>query len=58
VTAAEREFADMRAASTAPPEDGGIADDPPASYGALIGEWLEWTPTSAMDMEVTLRDLL
>ena len=27
----------------------------PAIAGDLIGEWYDWTPTSALDMETTLR---
>jgi hypothetical protein len=58
VTATEKEFATARAKSTAPPAGGAVAPDPAASYGTLIGEWLEWTPTSALDIDVTLKDLI
>lgn len=57
VQAMETEFAENRAAASEPGEDG----DPPdreVSAGQLIGAWYEWTPTSAMDMDVTLKDLL
>jgi len=57
VQAMEIEFAENRAAASEPGEDG----DPPdreVSTGQLIGAWYEWTPTSAMDMDVTLKELL
>jgi hypothetical protein len=58
VVAAEKAFAKARAESTAPAKTDQLERESGASYGALLGEWLEWTPTSAIDMDVTLRDLL
>lgn len=58
VVAAEKAFAESQAASTAPSESGELEEEPLASHGTVLGEWLEWTPTSAIDMDVTLRDLL
>jgi hypothetical protein len=58
VVAAEQAFAESQAASTAPSENGELDQEELASHGTLLGEWLEWTPTSAIDMDVTLRDLL
>jgi hypothetical protein len=60
VQATEAEFRKRAAAATAPPAPGDDDDDDDAtdqpSYGVLIGQWQEWTPTSALDMEVTVRD--
>jgi hypothetical protein len=56
VQAVEKEFVENRSAASEPGEDG----EPPEEVvepGQLIGAWHEWTPTSAMDMDVTLQDL-
>jgi hypothetical protein len=58
VRAAEKRFEDRRAAATAPWEAGAEPADPPASSGDLTGEWFDWTPTSALDMDVQLKNLL
>jgi hypothetical protein len=56
VQAAEKEFAEKRAAATAPGEDG-LPPENEVEPGELIGAWYDWTPTSALDMDVTLKDL-
>jgi hypothetical protein len=66
VQEAEQRYRRRAAASTRPPDandgDGGDGDDGAAaaepSFGILFGEWYEWTPTPALDMDVTLRDTL
>jgi hypothetical protein len=56
VQLAEQRFAANRAAATEPDEDG----EPPQEEvppGDLIGAWYDWTPTSAMDMDVTFNNV-
>ena len=53
--AAERGFEDLRARALAP---FGEEEDPasrPEFPGTLIGQWFEYTPTPALDMDVTFR---
>lgn len=57
VQKAESAFAEKRASITAPREDG-LPQDSAGEPGDLIGAWYDWTPTSGMDMDVTLKDLL
>jgi hypothetical protein len=45
-------------ARVVPRTGGGAPPDPPPSTGDLIGEWFDWTPTSPLDMNVRMRDLL
>ena len=55
VQTTEREFQDMRASSLKPL---GPEEDPnsrPDIPGTLIGQWFEYTPTPALDMDVTYR---
>lgn len=57
VQSAEKEFASQRASLTEPGDDGEPANEG-VEPGQLIGVWYDWTPTSAMDMDVTLKELL
>jgi hypothetical protein len=58
VRATEKRLEDQRVAATAPLAVASTRDDSPASSGDLSGEWFDWTPTSALDMDVSLKDLL
>jgi hypothetical protein len=53
----EKVFRARAEEATQPPED--PDDEPPdiVSVGVQIGEWAEWTPTPALDMDVELRPL-
>jgi hypothetical protein len=53
----EKVFRARAEEATEPPED--PDDEPPdiVSVGVQIGEWAEWTPTPALDMDVELRPL-
>jgi hypothetical protein len=53
----EKAFRARAEQATQPPEDS--EDEPPdiVSVGVQIGAWAEWTPTSALDMDVELRPL-
>ena len=53
----EKAFRARAEEATKPPED--AEDEPPdiVSVGVQIGEWAEWTPTPALDMDVELRPL-
>jgi hypothetical protein len=57
VQAAEAEFEKMRADAIAAP-DHPQHEDKPDIPGTLIGQWFEYTPTSALDMDVTLKPLI
>jgi hypothetical protein len=57
VVNAEGEFAEQRRQATEPLAPEAEPDDAP-SYGTLIGEWFDWTPTSALDMDVTVKSVL
>jgi hypothetical protein len=57
VRTSEKKFEALRAAATAP-LDGAEREESPPANGDLTGEWFDWTPTSALDMDVRLKDLL
>jgi hypothetical protein len=56
VEAREKAFQERRDAALVPSENGAPPEDVP-SYGDSIGAWFDWTPTSALDMTVTLTDV-
>jgi hypothetical protein len=57
VVATEGQFDEQRRLATAPLPAGAEPDEAP-SHGTLIGEWFDWTPTSALDMDVTVKAVL